>query len=64
MFGYDSTEKVEGWTCRIFEANGRMIATEHLKVLQTPVFTVSHISCSVGGTKLQMIVSVRDPAKN
>ncbi|KAL3142410.1 hypothetical protein ABBQ38_002745 [Trebouxia sp. C0009 RCD-2024] len=31
MFGYDSTEKVEGWTCRIFEANGRMIGMEHLK---------------------------------
>ncbi len=33
MFGYDSTEKVEGWVCRIFEANGRMTAMEHLKVL-------------------------------
>jgi len=32
MFGYDSTEKVEGWVCRIFEANGRMTAMEHLKV--------------------------------
>ena len=32
MFGYDSTEKVEGWACRIFEANGRMTAMEHLKV--------------------------------
>ena len=32
MFGYDSTEKVEGWVCRIFEANGRMSAMEHLKV--------------------------------
>ena len=32
MFGYDSTEKVEGWSCRIFEANGRMTAMEHLKV--------------------------------
>ncbi|DBA81584.1 TPA: hypothetical protein ACH3X1_007353 [Trebouxia sp. C0004] len=31
MFGYDSTEKVEGWVCRIFEANGRMTAMEHLK---------------------------------
>ena len=33
LFGYDATEKVEGWTCRIFEANGRMTAMEHLKVI-------------------------------
>ena len=32
LFGYDSTEKIEGWVCRIFEANGRMTAMEHLKV--------------------------------
>lgn len=34
LFGYDATEKVEGWTCRIFEANGRMTAMEHLKVVK------------------------------
>ena len=32
LFGYDATEKIEGWVCRIFEANGRMTAMEHLKV--------------------------------
>jgi len=37
MFGYDSTEKVEGWVCRIFEANGRMTAMEHLKVVTPSV---------------------------
>ena len=33
LFGYDATEKIEGWVCRIFEANGRMTAMEHMKVL-------------------------------
>ena len=41
MFGYDSTEKVEGWVCRIFEANGRMTAMEHLKVSHSRTQTVS-----------------------
>ena len=41
MFGYDSTEKVEGWVCRIFEANGRMTAVEHLKVSHSHTQTVS-----------------------
>ena len=36
LFGYDATEKVEGWVCRIFEANGRMSAMEHLKVRLLP----------------------------
>ncbi len=36
LFGYDATEKVEGWVCRIFEANGRMTAMEHLKVKMPP----------------------------
>ena len=36
LFGYDATEKVEGWLCRIFEANGRMTAMEHMKVPARP----------------------------
>ena len=37
LFGYDATEKVEGWVCRIFEADGRMTAMEHLKVINQAI---------------------------
>ena len=55
MFGYDSTEKVEGWVCRIFEANGRMTAMEHLKVTHS-------LRQSVGWSVSQSLSeSVRQP---
>ena len=44
LFGYDATEKVEGWACRIFEANGRMTAMEHLKVRPTGLCATEPLS--------------------
>ena len=60
MFGYDSTEKVEGWVCRIFEANGRMTAMEHLKVSHCLRQSVSRsVSQSMSQSDSQGLDSLR-----
>ena len=54
-FGGDSTEKIEGWKTRIFEAAGKMVAVTISKVnpsavllsLSTNKLTSSHISASI-----------------
>lgn len=33
--GRDVVEKVEGWRTRVYEAAGKMVAVEHLKVSDT-----------------------------
>lgn len=35
-FGYDSTEKIEGWKTKIFEASGKMMAITITKVFHSP----------------------------
>lgn len=60
LFGYDATEKVEGWLCRIFEANGRMTAMEHMKVPACPhgvaaipdTCAVGFLCCAAGCCRL------------